>query len=434
MRIFQCDEIVTDDILNFFDETETTDAETEKAVRSMLAKIKTDKFEAIKEYTEKFDSFELTKDNMRVSKKEIDELASKINPELASYLEKAVERVKHFHSMQVEKGFEITDIEGNRMGQKVVPIDSAAVYVPGGRALYPSTFYMTVIPALIAGVKRIVVLTPPRTLRESPEVAKLIQILGIEEVYRGAGAALVLAASHGIGGIKKVDKIVGPGNAYIAKAKQICYGKIDIDMIAGPSDICVIADTDEEKDIPLIASDLLSQAEHDPLARAVLISTNSVYAGKIKDELYRQAEKLDAASGVAVESLNNKGAIIITKDKVSAVKIANQLAPEHLELFSDDPFNLLDYVKYAGSVFLGKYTPESVGDYLGGPNHVLPTSGTARFYSPLGVYDFTTRFSYLEFNHESLDKYNKIITGIARSEKLEAHARAVETRFKQYDS
>ncbi len=430
MKIFECPEnVLSPDIIKFLEEIENFDNDTEKNVSTMLSTIRAYGFEAVKNYTKKYDNFELTEQNIRVSKEEIDILAKKIDPQLSAYLEKAVERVKHFHSMQVERGFDITDNEGNKMGQKVVPLESVAVYVPGGRALYPSTFYMTVIPALIAGVKRIVVLTPPRTFLESPEVARLIQILGIEEVYRGAGAALVLAAAYGKSGIAKVDKIVGPGNSYIAKAKQMCYGKIDIDMIAGPSDICVIADTHAEEDIPLIASDLLSQAEHDPHARAVLIATNRAFADKIKIELYKQTESLGESGTIAIESLNNKGMILVTTDRINAVKLANQIAPEHLELFSDDPYNLLDYVKYAGSVFLGKYTPESVGDYIGGPNHVLPTSGTARFFSPLGVYDFTTRFSYLEFSKESLEKYKPVITGIARTEKLEAHARAVETRF-----
>ena len=430
MKIFECPEnVLSPDIIKFLEEVETFDIDIEKNVSTMLSTIRAYGFEAVKNYTKKFDNFELTEQNIRVSKEEIDILAKKIDPQLSAYLEKAVERVKHFHSMQVEHGFDITDNEGNKMGQKVVPLESVAVYVPGGRALYPSTFYMTVIPALIAGVKRIVVLTPPRTFIESPEVARLIQILGIEEVYRGAGAALVLAAAYGKSGIAKVDKIVGPGNSYIAKAKQMCYGKIDIDMIAGPSDICVIADTHAEEDIPLIASDLLSQAEHDPHARAVLIATNRAFADKIKIELYKQTESLGESGKIAIESLNNKGMILVTTDRINAVKLANQIAPEHLELFSDDPYNLLDYVKYAGSVFLGKNTPESVGDYIGGPNHVLPTSGTSRFFSPLGVYDFTTRFSYLEFSRESLEKYKPVITGIARTEKFEAHARAVEKRF-----
>lgn len=421
--------VLSNEILAFLKEEEKDDVAIEKSVRQMLTDVCDNGFAAVQDYTKKFDNFDLASDNFRVSREEIDELAAKISPELSASLEIAVERVKAFHECQKEQGFETVDALGNKMGQKVVALDSVAVYVPGGRALYPSTFYMTVIPALIAGVKRIVVLTPPRTFKESPEIARLIQLLGITEVYRGAGCALVLAAAHGLPELPKVDKIVGPGNAYIAKAKQICYGKIDIDMIAGPSDITVIADTDKKTDVAMVASDLLSQAEHDPMARAVLIATNKDFIDDVKTEVYRQANELTDTKENALISLDKRAMAILTDDRMTAVELSNLLAPEHLELFSDEPESLLVKVKFAGSVFVGKSTPESVGDYLGGPNHVLPTSGTARFFSPLGVYDFTKRFSYLQFTPSSLEHYRDDITRIARSEHLEAHARAVETRF-----
>ncbi len=420
---------LSDDILSFLKEEEKDDLAIEQAVRQMFAEIIGSGFSAVQDYTKKFDNFDLTIDNFRVSRDEIDALAAKISPELSASLETAVKRVKAFHEHQKEVGFDTVDADGNKMGQRIVALDSVAVYVPGGRALYPSTFYMTVIPALIAGVKRIVVLTPPRTFKESPEIARLIQLLGITEVYRGAGCALVLAAANGLPELPKVDKIVGPGNAYIAKAKQICYGKIDIDMIAGPSDITVIADTNKKEDVPMVASDLLSQAEHDPMARAVLIASDKDFIDSVKEEVYRQASLLTDTKENAVVSLNKRAMAILTDNAMTAVELANLLAPEHLELFSDNPEILLEKVKFAGSVFVGKSTPESVGDYLGGPNHVLPTSGTARFFSPLGVYDFTKRFSYLQFTPSSLKHYRDDITRIARSEHLEAHARAVETRF-----
>lgn len=421
--------ILSDEILSFLKEEEKDDCAVEQAVRRMNAEIADNGFEAVCNYTKKFDNFDLTAGNFRVGSDEINALAAKISPELSASLETAVERVKAFHEHQKEAGFDTEDAFGNKMGQRIVALDSVAVYVPGGRALYPSTFYMTVIPALIAGVKRIVVLTPPRTFRESPEIARLIQLLGITEVYRGAGCALVLAAAGGLPELPKVDKIVGPGNAYIAKAKQICYGKIDIDMIAGPSDITVIADTNKMEDVPMVASDLLSQAEHDPMARAVLIATDKDFIQAVKDEVYRQAARLTDTKENALTSLDKRAMAILTDNVMTAVELANLLAPEHLELFSDNPEALLEKVKFAGSVFVGKSTPESVGDYLGGPNHVLPTSGTARFFSPLGVYDFTKRFSYLRFTPSSLKRYRDDITKIARSEHLEAHARAVETRF-----
>lgn len=421
--------VLSDDILSFFKEEEQDDLAVEQSVRQMFAEITNNGFVAVQNYTKKFDNFDLTSENFRVSRDEIDTLAAKISPELSTSIETAVERVKAFHKHQKESGFDTEDADGNKMGQRIVPLDSVAVYVPGGRALYPSTFYMTVIPALIAGVKRIVVLTPPRTFKESPEIARLIQLLGITEIYRGAGCALVLAAANGLPELPKVDKIVGPGNAYIAKAKQICYGKIDIDMIAGPSDITVVADTNKKEDVAMVASDLLSQAEHDPMARAVLIATDKDFIDAVKEEVYRQASLLTDTKENATTSLDKRAMAILTDNVMTAVELANLLAPEHLELFSDNPEVLLEKVKFAGSVFVGKSTPESVGDYLGGPNHVLPTSGTARFFSPLGVYDFTKRFSYLQFTPSSLKQYCEDITRIARSEHLEAHARAVETRF-----
>ena len=420
------------ELISFLEENESHDHETEKIVMDMIHNIRKNGFKSIAEYTKKFDNFNLTSDNFQVKQNEIDNLAKKINPELSSALETAIQRIKNFHLMEIQKSFEMNDKDNNKMGQKVVPLDSIAVYIPGGEALYPSTLYMTVIPAMIAGVKRIVLLSPPRTFNESPEVARLIQLLNIKEAYRIGGAQAIIAAVYGTGILKPVDKVVGPGNNYVAKAKQLLYGKVDIDMIAGPSEILVLADTDKEEDISLIASDLLSQVEHGPIgcARAILIGTNKDFLLKIKEETYNKANKLPLKNN-AIESLNKKGVIIVCPDKWTGIEISNILAPEHLELFSDDPYPILEKVKNAGSVFLGKYTPESVGDYIGGPNHVLPTSGTARFFSPLGVYDFQKKFSWIEFNKDSLKKQLKNITLIARSEGLEAHAKSTEARFEK---
>ncbi len=419
------------EIVKFLQKEAVSQELVENSVKEMSNNIKQNGFKAIADYTKLYDKFDLTEENFRVSKKEIAAIASRIDKELSKSLEIAVERVRKFHEKQTDKNFEYIDDCGCRMGQVVVPIDSAAVYVPGGKALYPSTVYMTVVPALIAGVKRIVLLSPPRTFIESPEVARLIEILGIDEIYRGAGAALVLGAVHGAGQLAKVDKITGPGNAYVAKAKQLSYGLIDIDMIAGPSDITVIADTSDDKDIVPIASDLLSQAEHDPDARVVLIGTDKEFLLRIESELFRQANLIPNKE-IALDSIINNGMIIKVNSISDAVAVSNEIAPEHLELYSDDPHALLKDVRYAGSVFLGKFTPESAGDYLGGPNHVLPTSGTARFFSPLGVYSFTKRYNYLEFTDEALKKYGGDITRIARQERLEAHARAVESRYKSF--
>ncbi len=433
MKLFELKKpFLNEELLSFLEEEETKEYEVEKAVTEMIYNIRKNGFKAIVEYTKEFDNFDLTNDNFLVKKEEINKLASIINPELSNALEIAVQRIRTFHEMEIQKSFEFTDKDNNKMGQKVIPLDSVAVYIPGGEALYPSTLYMTVIPAIIAGVKRIVLLSPPRTFILSPEIARLIQLLDIKEVYRIGGAQAVIAAVYGAGDLKPVDKIVGPGNNYVAKAKQLVYGKVDIDMIAGPSEILVLVDTDDKKDIPLIAADLLSQVEHGPVgcARAILIGNNKDYLLKIKKEIYEKANELPLKEN-AIKSLDQRSVIIVCPDKWIGIEISNILAPEHLELFSNDPYPLLEKVKNAGSVFLGKYTPESVGDYLGGPNHVLPTSGTARFFSPLGVYDFQKRFSWIEFNKTSLEKYLDKLALIARSEGLEAHARSAEVRFKK---
>jgi len=418
------------ELAKFLKEEDKSNSKIEKTVQKWINEIKRNGFKAVAKYSKKFDNFNLTEENAAVSEKEIDLLAKKISPELSKSLEIAVKRIKNFHEMELQKSFFYIDHERNKMGQKVIPIESAAIYIPGGGALYPSTLYMTAIPAIIARVKRIVLFSPPRTFVESAAVAKLVKLLNIKEIYRIGGAQAIITAAYGAGNIKPVDKIVGPGNIFVAAAKQLVYGKTDIDMIAGPSEILVIADTDKKEDIPLIAADLLSQAEHPPggYARAILVGTNKDFLFKIKEELYKQANSLPVSEN-AVKSLDQRGMIINCPDISAAVKISNLIAPEHLELFSYKPYKLLDKVKNAGSVFLGRYTPESVGDYLGGPNHVLPTSRTARFSSPLGVYDFQKRLSWIEFSKNSLKKYKNNISAIADSEGLFAHAKSVLIRF-----
>jgi histidinol dehydrogenase len=430
MKYFELNEAkITDELNNYLNDEDEINFEVEKTILEISQNIRKNGFKAVREYTKKFDNFDLNESNFRVSESEISELAKKINPELSQSLEIAVNRVKDFHKNEIEKGFTYKDKHGNPMGQKVTPLESVAVYVPGGRALYPSSIYMTIIPALIAGVKRIVLLSPPRTFIESPEVAKLVELLGIEEIYRIGGAQAVLSAAYGLPNLKSVDKIVGPGNIFVATAKRFVYGKVDIDMIAGPSEILVIADTNKDEDISLIATDLLSQAEHDPMARPILVGFDKNYLSEIEKKCYEIAKTLPNKENT-IKSLDNRSLIIKCPDKFTGIEISNLLAPEHLEIFSYDPYPIFDKVKNAGSVFIGRYTPESVGDYLGGPNHVLPTSRTSRFFSPLGVYDFQKRFSFIEFSKDSLELYYKNIALIARSEKLEAHARAAEVRFK----
>lgn len=431
MKIFELNKpYLSKELSSFIKEEELKDYKVEKKVSEMINDIQKNGFKAVAGYSKKFDNYNLTPDNFLVKKEEIDELADKIDLKLSNALELAVKRIKNFHLMEIQKSFKMKDKDNNKMGQNIVPLNSIAVYVPGGEALYPSTLYMTVIPAIIAGVKRIVLLSPPKTYEKSCEIARMIQILGINECYRIGGAQAVIAASYGVENLNPVDKIIGPGNIFVAKAKQLVYGKVDIDMIAGPSEILVLADTDQEEDIPIIAGDLLSQVEHGPAgyARAILIGNNKNFLLKIKDETYKKASLLPLKDN-ALKSLDQRGIIVVCPDKWTGIEISNLLAPEHLEIFSNDPYPVLDKVVNAGSVFLGKYTPESVGDYIGGPNHVLPTAGTARFFSPLGVYDFQKRFSWIEFNKKSLKKHLDALTLIARSEGLEAHARSAEARF-----
>jgi histidinol dehydrogenase len=431
MKFFDIDkEESISQLIDFLCEAEEKETKAEKTVAKMIADIRKKKFQALAYYSKKFDKFELTKENFRVTKEEIDSLALKIKPDLSDALEMAVKRITDFHKMQKQDDFTLSDSLNNKMGQKVLPLDSVAVYVPGGRALYPSTIYMTVIPAKIAGVKRIVLLSPPNTFANSPEVAKLVQLLGINEIYRIGGAQAIIAAAYGIPELPAVDKIVGPGNVFVAKAKQMVYGKVDIDMIAGPSEILVIADTKKDEDISPIAMDLLSQAEHDPMARSILVGFDDNFLSRIKDRAYELAQNLPTRN-IAIRSLDDRGIIIKCRDRIAAADISNKIAPEHLEIFSEDPYPIMEKIKNAGSVFLGRYTPESVGDYLGGPNHVLPTSGTARFFSPLGVYNFQKRMSYIEFGRNSLSALKEKIATIARSEGLEAHARSAEIRFEK---
>lgn len=432
MRYFETEGGINDELNLFLEEEERFNIEIEKNVLEMLNDIKKRKFDAIKDYSLKFDNFELNESNFRVKKDEIEKLASEIDPALKESFEIAIERVKDFHKRQFQSGFEFSDGFGNKMGQKVFPIDSVGVYIPGGRALYPSTIYMTIIPAIIAGVKRIVVFSPPRTFAESKEACFLLSKLGIEEIYRIGGAQAVLSASYGLPNLPRVDKIVGPGNIYVATAKKIVYGKVDIDMIAGPSEILVIADTVDKKDIKFIASDLLSQAEHDPLARAILVGTDKDFLLEVEKECYKTALELpENLKNNAVASLDNRGMIVKCSDMESVISLSNDLSSEHLEIFSDNPYPIFEKIRNAGSVFIGKYTPESVGDYIGGPNHVLPTSRSAKFFSPLGVYSFQKRTSFLEFTREGLSANYKHISNIARFENLISHARSAEIRFEK---
>lgn len=383
--------------------------------------------EALKRYALKFDGAEL--ETIEVTKEELDAAVKATSPELLQVLGKAAENIREFHSKQVREGFSYQRENGAILMQKVTPIEKAGLYVPGGTASYPSTVLMNAIPAKIAGCSEVVMVSPPSKggTIAAPILAAAV-IAGVDRVFNVGGAQAVAALAYGTETVPKVDKIVGPGNAFVAEAKRQVFGRVSIDMIAGPSEILVIAD--ETADPVHVAADLLSQAEHDKMASAVLVTDSFALAEKVSAEVERQLNELPRQE-IARVSIENNGRIIVTDDLYQAIEAANELAPEHLELCVDEPMKYLDYVKNAGSVFLGKYCPESLGDYLAGTNHTLPTSGTARFSSPLSVDDFVKKTQCIYYPEEALKTVKDDIALFARSEGLEAHAQAALKRFEE---
>lgn len=393
-----------------------------RSVNSILMDVKNNGDKALLEYTKRFDRIELK--TPLLPGKKIKEAADKVERPVLKALELAAKRIRRFHEKQKERSWSYRE-GGILLGQLIRPIERVGVYVPGGRAAYPSTVLMNVIPAQVAGVKEIAVVTPTPDGIINPYVMAAIEMLGIKEVYSIGGAQAVGALAFGTETIKGVDKIVGPGNIYVALAKKAVFGIVDIDMIAGPSEVLIIADRTARPEF--VAADLLSQAEHDENASAVVITDSSELAEKVKTEIDRQLQELKRKD-IALSSLSNYGAIIITKDLKEAAVLASRIAPEHLELMVKKPRTLLPYIRNAGAIFLGKWTPEPLGDYIAGPNHTLPTGGTARFSSPLGVYDFIKRSSLIEFTEKGFQRLAPFVETIAEVEGLEAHARSVRVR------
>jgi histidinol dehydrogenase len=394
----------------------------QRTVRRIIADVQKNGDRAVKKYTEKFDSLKLTR--LAVSSKEIEAAAKKTDDKFIKALKLSAARIRAFHELQKEKSWQFSK-DGITLGQIIRPLERVGVYVPGGKAAYPSTVLMNVIPAQVAGVREIALCVPTPDGKINPYVAAAIKLLGVNEVYRIGGAQAVAALAYGTATIKKVDKIVGPGNIYVAVAKKIVFGEVGIDMIAGPSEILIIADS--TGDPAFIASDLLSQAEHDEMASSILITDSSVLAEAVKKDLAGQIRKLKRKE-IARKSLNKYGAIIITKNLDKAADIANQIAPEHLEIMTKAPSKILPMIRNAGAVFLGKWTPEPMGDYAAGPNHTLPTGGTARFSSPLGVYDFVKRTSLLDFSRAGFMGLADTVETFADVEGLEAHGNTVRVR------
>ncbi len=394
-------------------------------VKEIIDKVKTEGDKALKELTEKFDKAKLT--SLRVTEAEIEEGVGQVSDEFLAVLQKAATNIREFHQMQRREGFALKRENGVIVGQKVIPIERAGIYVPGGTAAYPSTVLMDSIPAVVAGCQRVVMVTPPNAEGKiNPVILAAAKVAGVTEIYKVGGAQAIAALAYGTETVPKVDKIVGPGNAFVAEAKKQVFGRVSIDMIAGPSEILVVADgTNRAKDV---AADLLSQAEHDKMASAVLVTDSEAFAEAVALELERQIPLLERAE-IARASIDNNGKIIVTSSIDEAVEIANGIAPEHLELCLDNPFDYLDKIKHAGSVFLGKYCPEAIGDYYAGANHTLPTSGTARFSSPLSVDDFIKKTQYIYYEKASLAEVAKDVEYFAKQEGLTAHAKSAVIRF-----
>ena len=394
-------------------------------VREILATVRAQGDKALYDYCEKFDHVALP--SLEVSQAEKDEAMQAVDPAFLEILRMAAENIRAFHRQQVRTSFILTDRPGVVMGQKIMPIEKVGLYVPGGTAAYPSTVLMDAIPAKIAGCREIVIVTPPGKDGKVPAaILAAAQIAGVDRVFKVGGAQAVAALAYGTKTLPKVDKIVGPGNAFVAEAKRQVFGLVAIDMIAGPSEILVLADG--SCDAKVVAADLLSQAEHDKMASAVLVTDSEALAEAVAQEIERQLKTLPREE-IARASIDNNGKIIVTGDLAAAIDVANALAPEHLELCVEQPFDYLDRITNAGSIFLGKNCPEPLGDYLAGPNHTLPTSGTARFSSPLSVDDFVKKSQYTYFTRDALGQVAEQIAAFARQEGLEAHARSAVVRF-----
>ena len=405
----------------------TSSAGVEKTVSEIIADVRANGDKALFAYCEKFDGAKL--DSLAVTKAEIEEARATVEPKFIEILEKAAANIRKFHEKQVRTSFIINDENGIVIGQKVIPVDRAGLYVPGGTAAYPSTVLMDAIPAKIAGVREVVMVTPPgKDGKINPVILAAASIAGVDKIFKLGGAQAVAALAYGTESVPKVDKIVGPGNAYVAEAKKQVFGAVSIDMIAGPSEILVLADGGANP--KHVAADLLSQAEHDKMASAVLVTDSMDLAKAVQAELEVQISKLLRAE-IARVSIDNNGKIIVADDLMRAIEIANDIAPEHLELCVDNPFDYLDSIRHAGSIFMGRNCPEALGDYFAGPNHTLPTCGTAKFSSPLSVDDFVKKTQYTYYTKDALARVAEDVAYFAEKEGLTAHAKSATIRFEE---
>ena len=423
IKIFNYGEVPSADI---FARTDIS-INAEAVVSAIIADVRARGDEALLEYTAKFDKAILT--SLQVTQAEIDEALALVEPDFLRILREAAANIRAFHSAQKRTGFILNDTPGIVMGQKIIPVDRAGLYVPGGTAAYPSTVLMDSIPAKIAGVPELVMVTPPGPDgRVNPVILAAASVAGVDKIFKVGGAQAIAALAYGTESIPRVDKIVGPGNAYVAEAKRQVFGQVSIDMIAGPSEILIVADGNSNP--KHLAADLLSQAEHDRLSSAVLVTDASALAEAVQQELERQIPLLERAD-IARASIDNNGKIIVAENLMQAIEIANEIAPEHLELCVDNPFDYLDAVRHAGSIFMGRNCPEALGDYLAGPNHTLPTSGMARFSSPLSVDDFIKKTQFTYYTWDALRKVARDVEYFATQEGLTAHAKSAVIRFEE---
>lgn len=427
MKVIRTDDAIFEDVFhriivrgNVFDESVWT------VVKGIVEDVAIRQDQALFEYTEKFDGCTLNAETVAVSVEETEHALEQVRKEEMAVLQAAADRIETFHRKQELRDWFFSDEEGIKLGQRILPLERVGIYAPGGLAIYPSTVIMAAVPANIAGVKDIILVTPSREAQINPLVIAAAKLSGVTRIFKVGGAQAIAALAYGTKSIPKVDKIVGPGNAYVTAAKKMVYGQVAIDMIAGPSEIVIIADRTAAPSY--VAADLLAQAEHDEMASAVLLTPDEGFAEEVLSEVNAQMQTLKRKS-IVERSLKTFGAIILTRDMDEAVQIANRFAPEHLELMVENSWEMLDKIRHAGAVFLGHNTPEVLGDYIAGPNHILPTGGTARFSSPLGVYDFVKRTSVLNFSDEALRRYGFQAAQFAEMEGLDAHGKSVAMRL-----
>lgn len=420
IRIMNSGEVSVETLLARKDNT----ADVSDVVTEIIARVRREGDKALLDYAREFDHAQL--DSLEVTQEELDEAMASAEPEFLAVLQKASDNIRRFHRMQLRSGFELSDREGIVLGQKITPLDRVGIYVPGGKAPLSSTVLMDAIPAVIAGVPEVVMATAPESSGKiNPAILAAARVAGVKRIFKVGGAQAVAALAYGTGTVPKVDKIVGPGGALVAEAKRQVFGAVSIDMIAGPSEVLIVSD--EKTDPAHLAADMLAQAEHDTMAAAILVTVSPELAARTASELERQLPLLEREA-IARPSIENNGKIIIVPDLEAALDIANAIAPEHLELCVEEPFRWLDRVRHAGSVFLGRNCPEALGDYMAGPNHTLPTGGTARFSSPLGVDDFIKKTQYISYSPSALAETAEDVAYFARKEGLTGHARSALIR------